>query len=98
MYLDSTETLNSIINIMTTLGLTITSHLISYHKDTVFKKHLIIVKSNLADSINNAIILNVDDYHNIHTKKMPNTTTISTAVHLVTILLNPIKNELAILK
>src|SRR6266498_45562 len=98
MYLDSTETPNSIIDIMITLSLTIISHSIFYYKDTVFEKHLITVKSNLTDSINNAIILNIDNYHSIHIKRISNTTTTSTAVHLATILLNLIKNESAILK
>src|SRR6266542_3402043 len=98
MYLNSTRTPNSMIDIMATLGLTITSHSISNHKDTVSEKHLTTVKSSLADSTNNAIILNIDDYHSIHTKRMPNTTMTSTAVHLATILLNPIKNEPAISK
>ena len=98
MYLNSTRTPNSTIDTMATLGLTITSRSISNHKDTVSEKHLTTVESSLADSTNNAIILNIDDYHSIHTKRMPNTTTISTVVHLATILLNPIKNEPAISK
>src|SRR6266542_2068070 len=88
MYLNSTRTPNSTIDTMATLGLTITSRSISNHKDTVSEKHLTTVESSLADSTNNAIILNIDDYHSIHTKRMPNTTTISTVVHLATILIN----------
>ncbi len=34
------------------------------------------------------MVLNIDDYHSIHTKRMPNTTTISTTAHLATILIN----------
>ena len=98
MYLDSTGTSNSTIDTMTTLGLTITSRSISNHKNTVSEKHLTTVKSSLADSTNNAIILNIDDYHSIHTKRMSNTTMTSTVIHLVTILLNPIKNEPVISK
>ncbi len=44
------------------------------------------------------MVLNIDDYHSIHTKRMPNTTITSTAVHLVTILMNPIMTQPAILK
>ncbi len=98
MYLDSTGTPNSMIDTMAMLGLTITSRSISNHKDTISEKHLTTVESSLADSTNNAIILNIDDYHSIHTKRMSNTTMTSTVIHLVTILLNPIKNEPVISK
>jgi len=43
-------------------------------------------------------VLNINDYHSIHTKRMPNTTTISTATHLATILINLITTQNAILK
>ncbi|CAG8725036.1 2080_t:CDS:1, partial [Funneliformis mosseae] len=43
-----------------------------------------------------AMILNIDDYYSIHTKRMPNMTTTSTAVHLATILMNPITIQCAI--
>ena len=98
MYLDSTGTPNSTIDTLATLGLTTTSRSISYHKDSVSEKHPMTVESSLSDSAANAMVLNIDDYHSIHTKRMPNTTTTSTAVHLATILLNPIKNEVAISK
>ncbi|RIB01256.1 hypothetical protein C2G38_2256270, partial [Gigaspora rosea] len=42
------------------------------------------------------MVLNIDDYHSIHTERMPNTTTTSTAAHLATILLNPITTQEAI--
>jgi len=83
---------------LATLGLTTTSRTISYHKDAVSKKHSKTVESRLSGSVNNAIVLNIDDYHSIHTKRMPNTITTSTAVHLATVLLNLIENEPAILK
>ena len=47
-------------------------------------------------STNSALVLNIDNYHSIHTKRMPDTTTTSSAEHLATILLNPIKNQPAI--
>src|SRR2546421_5420688 len=33
------------------------------------------------------IILNIDDYHNIHTIRQPDTTTTSNALHFITILM-----------
>ncbi|CAJ0758547.1 7896_t:CDS:2 [Entrophospora sp. SA101] len=80
MYLDSTGTPDSTIDTLATLGMTITSRSIAYHKDAISKKHLTTVESNLADSTNSALVLNIDDYHK----------------HLATILLNSIKNQPAI--
>ncbi|CAB4443973.1 unnamed protein product [Rhizophagus irregularis] len=36
---------------------------------------------------NNLIVLNIDDYHNIHTLRQPDTTTTSSALHFVAILM-----------
>ncbi|CAG8590529.1 16100_t:CDS:2 [Acaulospora morrowiae] len=96
MYLDSTGTPNSTIDTLATLGMSVTSRSIAYHKDAISKKHMTTVESNLADSTNNVLVLNIDDYHSIHSKRMPNTTTTSTAEHFATILLSPIKNQPAI--
>ncbi|RIB07517.1 hypothetical protein C2G38_2214214 [Gigaspora rosea] len=93
MFLDSAGTPDSTIDTLAALDIMITSHSIAYHKDAMSKNHLETVESNLATSTNNALILNIDDYYSIHTKRMPNSTTTSTAEHLATILLNPIKNR-----
>ncbi|RIB13059.1 hypothetical protein C2G38_2198933 [Gigaspora rosea] len=93
MFLDSAGTPDSTIDTLATLGITITSRSIAYHKDAISKNHSETVESNLATSTNNALILNIDDYHSIHTKRMPNSTKTSTVEHLATILLNPIKNR-----
>src|SRR5262245_16785929 len=98
MYLDSTGTPNSTIDTLAMLGLSTTSRTISYHKNAVSKKHSMTVKSKLSENANNAMILNIDDYHSIHTERMPNIVITSTAAHLATVLLNPIKNEPAIPK
>ncbi|CAJ0837503.1 11932_t:CDS:2 [Entrophospora sp. SA101] len=50
MYLDSTGTPDSTIDTLATLGMTITSRSIAYHKDAISKKHLTTVESNLADT------------------------------------------------
>ena len=36
-----------------------------------------------------ALVLNVDDYHNIHVQRQPDTTDTSWAAHMATILANP---------
>ena len=63
MYLDSTGTPDSTIDTLATLGMKITSHSITYHKDAISKKHSMTMESNLADSTNSALVLNIDDYH-----------------------------------
>ncbi len=98
MYLDSTGISNLTIDILIILGLTITSRTISYHKDAISKKHLETVESRLSESVSNVMILNIDDYYSIHTKRMLNIVTTSTAIYFATVLLNPIINKLAILK
>ena len=50
------------------------------------------------ENANNAIILNIDNYYSIHTKRMPNIVTTSIAAYLTIVLLNIIENELAIPK
>jgi hypothetical protein len=41
----------------------------------------------------NAMVLNIDDYHNIHTERAPSTTSISSAVHMATILVIPVRSR-----
>ena len=96
MYLDSTGASNSSIDTLADLGVTTTSRTITRCKDTVAEEHAQFVDSALATHAGKAIILNVDDYHSIHTKRMPTTTTTSSAAHLATILINPITTQKAI--
>ncbi|CAB5202177.1 unnamed protein product [Rhizophagus irregularis] len=44
-------------------------------------------KIRLMSNKNNLIVLNIDDYHNIHTLRRPDTTTTSSALHFVAILM-----------
>ncbi|RIB00484.1 hypothetical protein C2G38_2303812 [Gigaspora rosea] len=60
------------------------------------EEHAGTVDSALAEHAEKAMVLNIDDYHSIHTERMPNTTTTSTAAHLATILMNPISTQIAI--
>ena len=98
MYLDSTGASNTSIDTLADLGVTTSSRTISRYKTTISEEHANSVNSTFAECVENAIVLNIDDYHSIHTKRMPNTTITSTAVHLVTILMNPIMTQPAILK
>ena len=96
MYLDSTGASNTSIDTLADLGVTTTSRTITRCKDSVSEEHAQVVDSALAKHAEKAMVLNIDDYHSIHTKRMPNTTTTSTAVHLATILMNPVTTQRAI--
>src|SRR6266542_4129268 len=96
MYLDFTSVPDAIIDTLAAMGLTQVSRTITRQKDKVSDAHHQTVNNVLSDSTEMAIVLNIDDYHSIHSKRMPNTTTTSTAVHLATILLNLIKFQPAI--
>jgi hypothetical protein len=94
--LDSTGASNTSIDTLADLGVTTTSRTITRCKDAAAEEHAQSVDSALATHAEKAMILNIDDYHSIHTKRMPNTTTTSTAAHLATILMNPITTQKAI--
>ncbi|RIB30625.1 hypothetical protein C2G38_2321595 [Gigaspora rosea] len=73
---------------------------LSYTGKTISRRHLNREKTAIADDYpyrvasyleakkDNALVLNVDDYHNIHTKRIPNTCSTSSAAHMTTLLLN----------
>lgn len=98
MYIDSTGTSNTSIDTLADLGITVTSRTITRHKTSASEKHAKFVDSELAKYVDKAMVLNIDDYHSIHTERMPNTTTTSTAAHLATVLMNPITTQHAIPK
>ena len=94
--MDSTGVPDATIDTLTALGLTQSSCTINRQKGKVSDTHYQTVNDTLSDYTEMAKVLNVDNYHSIHSEKMPNTTKTSTAAHLATILLNPIKNQPAI--
>ena len=98
MYIDSTGASDASIDTLADLGMTITSRTVTRHKTSASEKHAKIVDSELAKYADKAMVLNIDDYHSIHTKRTPNTTTTSTAAHLATVLMNPITTQSAISK
>ncbi|RIB19638.1 hypothetical protein C2G38_2181293 [Gigaspora rosea] len=96
LYLDSTGASDTTIDTLAKLGIAVTSHSIARCKVNASEEHAEVVDSALARHMEKAIVLNIDDYHSIHTPRMPNTATTSTAAHLATILMNPITNQAAI--
>jgi hypothetical protein len=98
MHIDSTGTSNASIDTLADLGVTTTSRTTTQYKTATSEEHADTVDSALAEYAENAMVLNIDDYHSIHTKRTPNTTTTSTAAHLATVLMNPITTQSAISK
>ncbi|RIB23623.1 hypothetical protein C2G38_2170703 [Gigaspora rosea] len=96
IYLDSTGVFDTTLDTLADLGITVISCSVLRCKTNASEEHAVVVDSTLAEHIKKAMVLNIDDYHSIHTERMPNTTTMSTAAHLVTILLNPITTQEAI--
>jgi len=47
------------------------------------------VENALRQYLENALMLNINNYHNIHVQRQPNTTETSRATHMATILANP---------
>ncbi|CAB4477728.1 unnamed protein product [Rhizophagus irregularis] len=86
---------------MANAGLTVRKETIQKQKIRLANSHQQTVKDYIIDNKNNLIILNVDDYHNIHTLRRPDTTTTSSALHFRTILMKsslqafaiPFKND-----
>ncbi|RIB07747.1 hypothetical protein C2G38_2213467 [Gigaspora rosea] len=96
LYLDSVGASDSSIDTLADLGVTTTSRTVARHKTAISEEHANAVNSILAQYMENAMVLNINDYHSIHTKRVPNTTTTSDAAHLATILINPIMIQPAI--
>jgi len=65
-YLDSAGTINEGLNTMANLDVTMTSRSIDRKKKQMSDAHKEYVKNALEHHSENAFVLNVDDYHNIH--------------------------------
>jgi len=98
MYLDFTNVFDISINTLADLDITMTFYIISRYKTTISKKHVKTVNSIFVEYMKNTMILNIDNYHSIHMKRMLNTTTISITIHLITILMNLIMTQYVISK
>jgi len=65
-YLDSTGTSNEGLNTMANLGATTTARAVDRKKKRMSDEHEVYVRNCLTNNLENALILNIDDYHNIH--------------------------------
>ncbi|RIB11585.1 hypothetical protein C2G38_2042553 [Gigaspora rosea] len=87
-YLDSSGTSNEGLNILSSMGITPMARTISRKKKKITKTHEEFIKDNLIEHLNNALMLNIDDYHNVHVQRQPHTTNTSLPIHMVTIVAN----------
>ncbi|CAG8853406.1 6195_t:CDS:1, partial [Gigaspora margarita] len=74
---------------MTNLGISTIARTVEHKKKQISDVHEKYVDSALIRCSENAIVLNIDDYYNIHVLHQPNTTATSQPTHIVSILLNP---------
>ena len=88
-YLDSAGTSNEGLNTMANLGAMTTSRAVDRKKKRMSDEHEEYVKDCLVGNLEKALILNIDDYHNIHVQRQSDTTNTSWAVHMATIIVNP---------
>ena len=80
-YLDSAGTSNE--------GLNTLARAVDRQKKKMSDTHGQHVENVLVQYSQNALVLNIDDYHNIHVQRQPDTTETSSAAHMATILANP---------
>jgi len=88
-YLDSVGTSNEGLNTMANLGASTTSRSIGRKKKRMSDSHGEYVEKALTKYSENSLVLNIDDYHNIHVQRQPDTTSTSWAAHMATIMANP---------
>jgi hypothetical protein len=88
-YLDSAGTTNEGLNTLANLGVSTTARAVDRQKKKKSDTHGQYVENVLEQCSQNAFVINIDDYHNIHVQRRPNSTETSSAAHMATILANP---------
>jgi len=88
-YLDSAGTSNEGLNTLANLGVTTTSRAVDRRKKKTSDAHGQYVENALIQYSESALVMNVDDYHNVHVQRQPDTTDTSWTAHMATILANP---------
>ncbi|RIB07638.1 hypothetical protein C2G38_2213855 [Gigaspora rosea] len=73
-YLDSVGTSNEGLNTLANLGITTTARAVDRRKKQISEAHEEYIEKVLKNRSENAFILNIDDYHNIHVNRQPDTT------------------------
>ena len=98
MFLDNSGTSDWAIDTLSNMQLSSTSRENQREKNVISSIHRDNVTKELIKYQTNAIVANIDDYHNIHGLRMPTTTSTSTVAHMTTILAIPIPTASAIPK
>ncbi|CAG8786356.1 30261_t:CDS:2, partial [Racocetra persica] len=93
IFLNSMRTAHEAIDAFILAGVTITSRHMDRKKADIAELHDDLVDGYLNKNVKRAMILNVDDYHNIHGKRTPNTCSTSAASHMTTLLLNSVETD-----
>src|SRR6266498_1961942 len=73
-YLDSVGMSNEGLNTMANLGVSTTSRIIDRKKKRMSDTYGKYIEKALANHLENLFVLNIDDYHNIHVQRRPDTT------------------------
>jgi len=76
-YLDLISTSNEGLNTMANLRVTTTSRSVDYKKKIISDSHEEYVEKTLVKYSERILVLNIDDYHNIHIQWQPDTTSTS---------------------
>ena len=74
---------------MANVGMATTFKTVNQQKRRISNMYKKDAEGALSQYLNNALVLNVDDYHNIHVPHQPTTTATSRPTHMTTILMNP---------
>ncbi len=76
-YLNSVGTSNEGLNTMANLGVSVMARTVDHRKKKMSDTYRGYVENSLEKDSENAFILNVDDYHNIHVQRQADTTNTS---------------------
>ena len=98
IFLDNSDTFDRAIDTLSNMQLSSTLRENWREKNVISLIHRDNVTKELIKYQTNAIVVNIDDYHNIHGLQMPTTTSTSTVAHMTTILAIPISIASAIPK
>jgi hypothetical protein len=95
-YLKTSGASSSSIDTLANLGLSFSQRIVNRQKAIISEDHQHTVNDYCLQNIENILILNIDDYHNIHRRNQPTLLNTHDINHFVTILLNSNSNILKI--
>src|SRR5436190_23830252 len=87
-YLETSGASSSSIDTLANIGLSVSRRTVNRQKTHISENHQYTVNDYCLQNIENMLILNIDDYHNIHRRNQPTLLKTHDINHFVTILLN----------